>query len=92
MSGQIPTIGRIVKYTISEQDAANINALSGFEHNNANKAYAGQIFPMMIVATWGNYPGALVNGQVFVDGNFTIWVTSINEGVGYRSYSWPERV
>ncbi len=87
----IPTIGRIVHYTLSEQDAAAINALRGRSTFRANPAYEGEVYPMMIVRVWGNSPDSAVQGQVFIDGNFTLWATSVSHGEGPRTYAWPER-
>lgn len=87
----IPTIGRIVHYTLSEQDAAQINALRGSSTFKANPAAEGDVYPMMIVRVWGNSPDSAVQGQVFIDGNFTLWATSVSHGEGPRAYAWPER-
>lgn len=87
----IPTIGRIVHYTLSAQEAAQINTLRGPMTNQANPAYEGDVYPMMIVRVWGNNPDSAVQGQVFIDGNFTLWATSVYHGEGPRTYAWPER-
>lgn len=51
-----------------------------------NAAHEGDVYPMMITRVWGNAtpgqpdsatPVTQVNGQVFLDGNDTIWVTSV---------------
>ncbi len=87
----IPTIGRIVNYALSEQDANTINAqrVTGYPVG-ANPVYAGDVFPMMIVRVWGANPDSAVQGQVFIDGNFTFWATSVTAGDGPRHYTWPE--
>ncbi len=88
----IPTIGRIVHYTLSEQDAAAINARrDAAGPSSANPVYEGDVYPMMIVRVWGNSPDSAVQGQVFIDGNFTFWATSVTGGEGPRHYAWPER-
>ncbi len=87
----IPTIGRIVHYTLTEQDAAQINTLRGPMTHQANPAYEGDVYPMMIVRVWGSSPDSAVQGQVFIDGNFTLWATSVPHGEGPHTYAWPER-
>jgi hypothetical protein len=104
---QLPTIGRIVQYCLSYQDAVEINAAR-------NKAFAdvrsktsdksvrparvgnvvkeGDIVVMMIVAVWSD---SCVNGQLILDGNDSHWVTSRNlSGVyntGAGTWAWPAR-
>lgn len=105
-SGPVPSIGRIVHYTLNEDDAIRINrrrehaALHMDEHRaNANGVQVhagnpvklGQSFPMMIVAAWGITPESAVNGQVILDGNDCLWVTSRCVGVGPGTWSWPPR-
>jgi hypothetical protein len=101
-----PTIGRIVHYKLSETDAAQINKRRhdfnkhwsseefepvGFQAHMGNRAEAGQVYPAMIVRTWGNTPEASVQLQVFLDGNDTFWATSVAQGEGERQYVWPQR-
>lgn len=107
----IPTIGRIVHYTLSESDAQAINRRRddaiAYRHNPAgpgthrkptgdqvhigNKAHEGDVLPMLIVRVWGTQPDSVVNGQVFLDGNDTLWVTSVGVGEGPRRFAWPTR-
>lgn len=96
-----PTIGRIVHYILSAQDAEQINkrrtdwaesvaeTASGFVAHVGNEAREGQVLPMMVVAAWG---GDAVNGQVHLDGNDTFWATSRKEGDEPGTWSWPPRV
>jgi len=110
MSEQIvPTIGRIVHYTLSEQDADAINRRrttgasiaermaasqwpTGVQAHIGNKVNAGDVFPMLIVRVWGDFPESAVNGQVFLDGSDALWVTSVSVGAGPRKFTWPTRV
>lgn len=107
----IPSIGRIVHYTLSEQDAQSINrrrddfeafrrsvvgqpeqgmpGATGHQAHVGNRAVAGQVFPAVIVRTFG---GTAVNLQVFLDGNDTFWGTSRQEGEGEFRWCWPPRV
>jgi hypothetical protein len=95
MTTQVPTIGRIVHYTLSEQDAESINrrrkdaanhvaeirdAAIGYVTDTGNEAQAGQMFPMLITRAWGDQPQSCVNGQVFLDGNDVLWATSVSVG------------
>lgn len=97
----IPTIGRFVHYTLSERDAEAVNrrredwradqaenaTAIGFQAHVGNRAEAGQVYPMLIVRIWG--VESLVNGQVFLDGNDILWVTSRNVGEGPGFFAWP---
>jgi len=92
----VPTPGRIVHYTLSAADAAKINhwrsdahPLHDFEGNQASE---GDVLPMLIVRTWGPTPESAVNGQVFLDGNGSLWVTSTSVGEGPGRFTWPGRV
>lgn len=105
-AGPLPTIGRIVHYRLSEQDAERINARRlatrerlahttdpglGFQPHAGNRAEPGATYPMLIVAVWGAQPTSLVNGQVFLDGNDVHWATSVSTGTGPGTWSWPPR-
>ena len=111
MSEQCPTIGRIVHYTLSEQDAEAINArhaeaedrarresesrdrvIDGNQRHVGNHVEAGDVYPMIITRVWGDQPDSHVNGQVFLDGNDTLWATSVSLGAGERHFVWPPRI
>lgn len=92
---QSPSIGRIVIYCLTDGDADGIqlqrNRIPGRVFNSAS---AGDYLPMIIVRVWpGEYgpdvPG--VNGQVFLDGGDTLWVTSVGEGDEPGQWHWPQR-
>lgn len=103
----VPTIGRIVHYTLSEADAEQVNRRredadiylrkiwpgerSGKQVHTGNNVAAGDVYPMVIVRTWGSTPESVVNGQVLLDGNDTLWVTSVGCGEGQRRFVWPTR-
>lgn len=86
------SVGRIVHYTLTQQDADGINAKrESFVY--ANKAEAGQVFPAIAVRCWGP---KCANLQVFLDGNDTYWKTSVTETpnaeAGYSGFwHWPPR-
>lgn len=111
-SQPVPSIGRIVHYTLSEADAEAINRRredavlyaanpynpprvakkpTGFQVHRGNPAHEGDVLPMLIVRVWGSSPDSVVNGQVFLDGNDTLWVTSVPRGEGNRRWAWPTR-
>lgn len=60
-----------------------------------NLATAGDVLPMIIARVWPDEYGAGVpgvNGQVFLDGNDTLWVTSVREGTEPGTWCQPPRV
>jgi hypothetical protein len=91
---QVPTIGRIVHYALSEQDAKRIEQLrwSLPTDNRGNTAEAGQVYPALIVRTWGETPESAVQLQVFLDGSDTYWATSRSHGDDPGQWIWPPRV
>lgn len=46
-----------------------------------NQPKAGEVYPMMITRVWDLHPteASCVQGQVFLDGNDTIWKTSVQQ-------------
>lgn len=99
---QIATPGRIVHYYLSAWDADQINRRRADAHaaeagntgkiiHVGNDVREGQLYPAIVVATWG---GASVNLQVWLDGNDTLWATSRSEGEPHTpgKWSWPARV
>jgi hypothetical protein len=102
-----PTIGRIVHYVLTEQDADAINrrradaiksrtadAHSGAILHNGNTATAGDTCPAMVVRIFpgGTEASGGCNLQVFLDGNDTYWATSRVEGAEPGQWCWPPRV
>lgn len=64
----------------------------GAQIHTGNKVEAGDVYPMVIVRTWGSEPTSSVNGQVLLDGTDTFWATSVSQGEGERHWAWPARV
>jgi hypothetical protein len=100
---QQPSIGRIVHYTLSEHDVTVINLRRGASQIlpetpggqivlAGNGVHEGEVYPLIITRIWGSIPGSAVNGQVLLDGNDTLWVTSVAEGKGPCRWAWPPRV
>lgn len=94
----IPTPGRIVQYTLSQGDVDLVNgrqrridtmpaseAATALLPNH-NPLRAGDTYPMLIVRVWGDTEQSAVNGQVFLDGDHALWVTSRQQGDG--EYRW----
>lgn len=85
----VPTIGRIVHYTLSDQDVERVNGLRKIRDVTGNTVEPGQVYPLLIVRTWGETSESSVNGQVFLDGDDVLWVTSRSVGDGPGYFSWP---
>ncbi len=86
------TIGRIVHMRLSGYMADKINddrANDTFGSRPiGNRAKEGDTFPMIVVVV---HSEEIVNGQVFLDGAETLWVTSAAEGDELGQWSWPPR-
>ncbi|MCX4993862.1 hypothetical protein [Streptomyces longwoodensis] len=99
-----PSIGRIVHYKVTAQDAEQINRCrkdfhesrsadqrTGFAGHVGNRVEEGDVFPAMIVRVW-HESTVTVNAQVFLDGTDVLWATSRAEGTEPGTWAWPERV
>lgn len=100
----IPSLGRVVAYTLTAHDAEQINRRradaqatiaairagqrvgTGEQIHVGNQAQEGDVFPLYITRVWTDADGGPVNGQVFLDGNDSLWVTSATQGEGPRRY------
>lgn len=100
MVTQTPKVGMVGLYRLSGQDVEAINRRrddargsgiarqqSGVQVHFGNAATSGQVFPMVIVSVWGDDAEALANGQVLLDGNDTLWVTSRHQGDEAGTYT-----
>lgn len=98
MMGQNPSLGRIVVYTLTEDDALAITRRrrGGREEGTAvasinmvvgNPVHAGDEFPMTITSV---APDASINGQVWLDGSDTFWAQGVIAGVGGGTWRWPD--
>lgn len=87
--GKDTAIGRIVHYVLSERDVQRAyktrNETGSPSEGNAIEV--GHTYPMMIVHVPKD-DEAEVNGQVFLDGNDSIWVTSRRYSQGGEQATW----
>lgn len=86
-----PTIGRIVHYTLSQLDAELIASKRGYASMHAapiasNAVHAGDVYPAMVVRTFG---GDAVNLRVLLDGEDTYWACSRTLGDQPGTWAWP---
>ena len=100
------TVGRIVQYILSAWDAEQINrrrvplfdsasaaqAKNGAQVHVGNTAHEGDVFPMIVCRVWETAESVSVNGQVFLDGNDTLWTTSSHEGTEPGTWHWPTKL
>lgn len=92
--GPVPTKGRIVMYRLSQND---IESIEGRRRSSngllaGNPMSEGQAFPFLITQDWGGQlPNQAVNGQLFLDGNDSMWLTSRHVGEGPGTWFWPVR-
>ena len=91
MTKIVPTVGRIVYFTLAAWQAEQINKrradasrcihkhaweADGSQVHVGNPVVDGQVCAAMIVAVWGNTPESAVNLKVMLDGADDFWVTS----------------
>ena len=103
----IPTIGRIVHYQLTEDDAAQINKrradaemhmrehrknATGVQIHVGNVVRMGETFPMMITKVYETDTDNHVAGQVYLDGNDAYWVRAARFGSAAGTWGWPPRV
>lgn len=99
---QKPSIGRIVLYTLSEQDATAIAAKRGTPQiGSGNAVNAGDVYPAVVVRVW-DIEGAVTscNLQVLLDGPDSFWALSrfqfgsqkeIQNPTRHGTWDWPIR-
>src|SRR5688572_15477696 len=83
-------LGRIVQYVLSERDVQR-----GYKARNetgsskeGNPIQVGWTCPMMIVAILPYEGEPRVNGQVFLDGNDTLWVEGREHSLSGQLSTW----
>ena len=101
MTPTLPTLGQDVHYVLSAIDAQQVNdrrkpkgagaGAQAFALGVGNDAAAGDICVAKVVRV---FPGAeVVNLQVFLDGDDTLWRTNVREGLSGEqgTWHWPPR-
>jgi hypothetical protein len=86
------TSGREIAERIAKNTPESSAWPLGAQAHIGNVAVPGQYFPMVIVRIWPDEFGPYmhgVNGQVFLDGNDTFWVTSASQGTSNGQWDWP---
>lgn len=101
-----PTAGRIVLYTLSQQDCDTIQAsrqraaelLQIHPSQIGNSVTPGDIVPAKIVRVWSEATGCM-NGQATLDGFDSLWLLSRNldtagehEPKTHGTWHWPQAV
>lgn len=71
-----PTIGRIVIYKVGKEDQSELHSIDVKE------------LPAVIVRVWTE---TCVNLKILTDGPVDVWKTSVVQGTGEYSWSWPEQ-
>lgn len=82
---------RTTPYSIAER----IKVLAwplGAQAHIGNIVVEGDTYPMVVVRKWGGADSDMVNGQVLLDGNDVLWVTSVHQGDTNGAWQWPARV
>ncbi len=88
MADIVPTVGRIVLYRLSQVDITSIMNARRNSVLRGNAMEAGDIFPAMVVAVWGETPTSAVNLKVMLDGDDSFWATSRVVGDTPGTYHW----
>ena len=97
-----PSIGRIVHYTLTKDDAERITKRradfakhrhteaytdTGYVAHFGNDAHEGDTYPAVIVRVFDTS----VNLKVMLDGSDELWALSHSEGEGPGFWAWPPR-
>ncbi|MDG9703826.1 hypothetical protein [Streptomyces sp. DH37] len=87
---QQPSIGRIVLYRLSQEDADLIDRRRDHPGNKlvGNPVSPGDVFPASVVRTWDDDS---VNLRVLLDGNDDLWAPSRHQGSEPGTWAWPTR-
>ena len=85
------TIGRVAHYVLTESDASRINEDRSAGIRKGNPVRGGEHVVMIMVKVFPNefgegVPG--VNGQCLLDGNDSLWVTSVKFSPDAESGTW----
>lgn len=87
--------GRIVHYMLSLRDAMRVrDQRFANPFCRGNEPHEGDVLPLTVVRVWKDEFGDGrhgINGQVSLDGNDLLWVTSVCEGDAPGEWHWPRR-
>lgn len=86
-----PTIGRIVSYRLTEDDARHITQQRAHDGVSGNFVTEGQEYPAVVVRTFPGNPDDACNLKVLLDGPDCYWATSRRQGDGPGTWAWPVR-
>jgi hypothetical protein len=88
-----------ISYRVSKTMPGTALVEDGTQIHYGNDAHPGEVYPLIVTKVW---EGGLVNGQVLLDGNDTLWVMSVREEpttpveehpIEFAGrWSWPPRV
>ena len=91
----VPTIGRIVHYRVSEDDAQHYG-FRPLDNPSFNLPYPDDILPMTITSVHADSDGVVrhISGNVMVNNGTMFWAGSVTEGLGDipGQWFWPPRV
>ena len=103
-----PSIGRIVHYILSSEDANQINRrrIAGVGHGKdwpegaqahvGSQAIPGDVVAAVVVGVFTDFtvepPDCSVNLHILLDGNDSFWAKSISEGTEIGTWRWPGRI
>lgn len=102
MDNQQIKAGVIVMYRLTAENAEAINRrrvakpgepnwVPGAQAHVGNMVNAYEAYPMIVtkVALFGGIPeDSILNGQVILDGNDTLWVTNVHHGLLNGQWNW----
>ena len=87
------SVGRIVQYVLSQQDVDGIVVRRASGSRTGNPPMVGDVVPAIVVQP---HPGKELsfNGQAFLDGNDSLWLTSVPYSTESkpRTWHWPTKV
>lgn len=91
-----PAVCRIVAYTLTEYDAQCIARRIGSGEDVGSPARAGECLPLLItrvIPASENGGFEAINGQLFIDGNFQLWIADAIESAKPEPgrWHWPVR-
>lgn len=87
-----PTVGRVVHYKLTAEQAEHINQRRATSAAHGNPESEGDVAPMIVCRVFKTEDGHLINGQALLDGNDSLWVTSAKEGAEPGTWAWPPKV